>query len=352
MAKKKILPDDFAEIVESGDYQAFVEVFDSCEIDAKVGRGKTANAFSISGLTAKFVRFLIENGLNMNSDCGMGYPAIAFQAENKTILKLMLDNGAKLDYVVDLDVGNALFYACRTSNVKAVKNLLELGASITAKSKFPKSYILDDILSNFDIYDMPEKLSIVKMLLEAGAKASRETSTYVENIVDTFEDCRNDFDKELIGKYSKAEKELASLFGVEVPIIKQLPKIGDNISIKSTGWVHQFDELWEKLVPNRGASNSIQGEIIRIVGKVSYEILDNGAENWDKDFTKMLKALVIYFSTENCEAPEIAKEAIASAKKISKESSYEDLSHLTELAVKWVVSNPVLIELNNVEYDR
>ena len=354
MAKKKVvLPENFRKIVEKGDLQKFMNVFEECEIDARTERGKTTtNAFSVSGLTTKHARFLIENGFNMNSDCGFGYPAVAFQADNKPVLKLMLESGAKLDFVVDAENGSALFYCARNNDVKSVKNLLEFGASITAKSKFSKSYLLDDILSNCKTQELVERVAITKMLLEAGATSSKETKTYVEHIIDTFEDNRESYSKEEISKYSKAEKELASLFSVDLPIINgPLKKIG-TVSLKSTGWVHQFDELWGLLVPKSGQADTIQGEIIRVVGKLSHEILDNGANDWDKDYNKMLAELENYFAIENDADKETAQEAIALSKKISKKSSYEDLSKLTSLAVKWVVANPTLIKIGRVSYDR
>ena len=39
------------------------------------------------------------------------------------------------------------------------------------------------------------------------------------------------------------------------------------ISVKGEKWQDQYNELWNMLVPGNGKANTIQGEMIRIVGK-------------------------------------------------------------------------------------
>ncbi len=357
MAKRKVLPENFRKIVEKGDLQKFANVFEECEIDARLERGKsTANAFSISGLNVKQARFLIENGFNLNSDCGFGYPAIAFQADNRAILKLLLEYRANINCVVDVSKGSALFYAANTNNIKAVKNLLEFGASVTARnSSFSKSYLLDEILSTCTTEQLIDRVAISKMLLEAGAKPSKETTEYVKAILETFEEEKENIKKDEVKKYIKAEKELSELFGVEIPDLNaaKLPPIElPKIEVTSTNWWEQYNELWAILVPERGPSNTIQGEIIRIVGKISYELLDNGGANWDREFVKMARALEKYLTIEDDKDAETANAAIALANKISKRSSETDIIKLSELAVKWVLANPNAIYLEKVDYKR
>ena len=55
-----------------------------------------------------------------------------------------------------------------------------------------------------------------------------------------------------------------------------------------------FQSLWEYLVPSSGKAQTAQGELIRIAGRVSHEVLDNGCMNWDEDFEKMLDSGVIW----------------------------------------------------------
>ena len=67
-------------------------------------------------------------------------------------------------------------------------------------------------------------------------------------------------------------------------------KISDN-------WLEQYKELWELLVPKQGKASTVQGEVIRICGKLEHEILDNGRINWDNDFELMCKELRKYLLT-------------------------------------------------------
>ncbi len=57
------------------------------------------------------------------------------------------------------------------------------------------------------------------------------------------------------------------------------------ITVSETTWQKQHSELWALLVPGSGHANTIQGEVIRISGRLGYEILNNGCMNW----TRILK---------------------------------------------------------------
>ena len=82
--KKKRLIEHFDLVIESGNFESFKKVFEKCEIDAKIPGGKTTrNAFSFKCLTPEHIQFLVDNGLEVNADCGNGLPAVAFHAANK-----------------------------------------------------------------------------------------------------------------------------------------------------------------------------------------------------------------------------------------------------------------------------
>ena len=118
--KKKRLVENFDLIIKSGDFGAFKNVFEKCEIDAKVPGGKTTlNAFSFKNLTPKHIQFLIDNGLEANADCGYGYPAVYFHASNKENLKCLIENGADVNYVASNIRGTALTGACDTLDADA-----------------------------------------------------------------------------------------------------------------------------------------------------------------------------------------------------------------------------------------
>jgi hypothetical protein len=52
-----------------------------------------------------------------------------------------------------------------------------------------------------------------------------------------------------------------------------------------------FAELWEDLVPEQGQATSIQGEILRAVGRLAGEDRRNGCVNWDKYYEHLVEFL-------------------------------------------------------------
>ena len=38
----------------------------------------------------------------------------------------------------------------------------------------------------------------------------------------------------------------------------------------------EFQSFWDLLVPPEGKAETVQGEVIRIAGRIEYEFLDNG----------------------------------------------------------------------------
>lgn len=46
----------------------------------------------------------------------------------------------------------------------------------------------------------------------------------------------------------------------------------------------EYGALWDKLVPKEGQADTIQGELVRAIGKLSDEFYRNGNINWDMGF--------------------------------------------------------------------
>lgn len=353
MAKKrKTLVDNLQEIIDSGNLDAFRAVFDKCEINATNRGATTCNALSYRNLTPEHIQFLIENGLDVNADCGWGYSAVGLQAGNKENLKCLLEHGADIDCIIKEYRGSALSRACSCLDVEAVKNLLEQNASIDVKCDLDQKPLLDAVLAHCDNAYIVNALEISKMLIAAGAFKSEKTKEYVHRIGERFEFFRADFNKESVDRYSDALDELYKIFDV-VPVPRR--KIHDGtsiISIKATTWQKQHEELWNMLVPGKGKAQTVQGEMIRIVGKVLHEILDSGGINWDEDHQKMLRILHTFLQTGSGMESELVEEACNLTKRISPRSDKKELYRLNELVVQWVMANPKPVKLGDVDYDR
>lgn len=106
-----------------------------------------------------------------------------------------------------------------------------------------------------------------------------------------------------------------------------------------------FSRLWDQLVPDSGQCKTLQGEVIRIAGRVGYEVYDNGGINWDCSFGKLLDQ---YLSVVRSGLPmppsSVARAEAAVASLKGRSMSHQAVDDITELAVEWVRLNPVLVE--------
>ena len=56
---------------------------------------------------------------------------------------------------------------------------------------------------------------------------------------------------------------------------------------RSYGWKKEQGRLWRELVPADGQAETLQGELIRIAGKLTDQAYRNGNMNWDADHERM-----------------------------------------------------------------
>ena len=131
--------------------------------------------------------------------------------------------------------------------------------------------------------------------------------------------------------------------------MKYLPLHTETYSLRDASWRQQFDDLWNELVPPSGAASTIQGEVIRIIGRIRYEVMNNGGVNWDENFQKMLAALPRYFRTFDDRA---AERGCFLAPKITANCNERLLDDLTEIVVQWVTQHSDPVKLEQVGYDR
>ena len=109
-----------------------------------------------------------------------------------------------------------------------------------------------------------------------------------------------------------------------------------------------FRALWDYLVPPAGKAPTAQGEIIRIVGRVQHEFLDNGCINWDEDFHKMTDAFWEYLKLGNAFNEEDLKVAgilVQILKENGDKGFIEDrlLDVLSSCAMAWLKQNPEVL---------
>lgn len=353
MAKKrKTLVENFQEIINSGDLDAFAAVFDRCEINAVASRGSSCNAFSFQNLTPAHLRILIDRGLDVNGNCGFHRSAIFYQSRREDNLDFLLKNGAELNLVLTRYVGTALYCAAMRRDEASVKNLVERGADLKGRYGLDDRTVLEELLFSSSNADLPRTLRLSRCLLDAGAERTPECQTAVRKLGENFEFFRADFNPDFVDECSDALDGLYELFAVE-PIPRRVLYDGKTpIRVQGDSWQEQYQALWDLLVPGKGPASTVQGEVIRVTGRVLHELLDNGGVNWDRDFRAMLRALSGYLRQSGGLDQERTEEAIRLASQTGAHTEETQLYRLEELVVAWVLANPEPIPLGKVPYRR
>lgn len=350
MRKKKKLPDNFAQLLEAGDLDAVKAVFETHEIDAKGGPLKEP-AIRWSRLPAELVRWLVANGADVHAVDDRGRSVLDDHAGmwSGSHVALLIELGAD-----PLRVGkygqDALYHACYTKNVEAATALLAAGANPNAEYEMGETP-LKIAVARTNNGDLGRAAPFVELLLAAGAKRTPEMKNAVRELGKTFEFFRADMNPDFVDGCEAGLKRLYELFDVE-PVARRVIHDGSApIEVKSTTWQKQHGELWQLLVPGQGRCKTVQGEVIRLSGRLSREILDNGGINWDEGWEQMARALGTYTSMGTPLSPSQRVERDAILEDIVDRSKTE-LYRLTELSVTWVLANRQPIALGPVDYHR
>ncbi|EGC16902.1 hypothetical protein HMPREF9098_1705 [Kingella denitrificans ATCC 33394] len=53
----------------------------------------------------------------------------------------------------------------------------------------------------------------------------------------------------------------------------------------------EYDELWSAFVPESGSATSLQGELVRLIGRLASEYYRNGNMNWELGYQNMAHCL-------------------------------------------------------------
>ena len=353
-AKKKriTLPKNFKELIEAGDFTAIKAVYDKCELYAYDSAYSKETALHFYNVPESLVRWLVEQGLDINvEDYYNRTPLYQHASIGSEIVKLLLELGADVKKFAR-DGDTPLHIAAGFYRVDTVRILLEHGADINAENSMkqtPLGYALA-CCRNSNIVGMAE---IAVLLLDAGAKITPDMAKSVKRIGSEFEFHRDNFNKDYLAETDAALSKLYALFGVE-PVAKRQTHDGvSKITVVSQKWQKQHNELWELLVPSQGAAKTIQGEVIRITGRIADEFYRNGGANWNADYRKMLNALLKHFAFGIA----LSTEELTEAKKLfsginANSGDNAGIDRLCELAVKWVLENPNPVPLPKPDYKR
>lgn len=354
MAKKrKTLPKNFKELMEAKDIEALKAVYDTCEISAYGGYDKES-ALSFYGVPEELVRWLVAQGADINQ-AGVTYkrtPLHSHAMLRGGNIDLLLELGA--DVAARDKYGDTPLHMAAGSGFSPgmVKALLDHGADPLAEDNMGGTP-LARALARANNTDIEGLADVAALLLEAGTPVTPEMKESVTRIGKEFEFHRENFAEEYLEATDAALARLYQLFDVE-PVPRRYMHDGKTPILVPEGEpLRKHQALWELLIPSSGAAKTVQGEVIRISGKVQSEIHRNGGGNWDADFRKMLDALLVHLASGIPLSPDTMEEAADLVRVIRPRGDGDDEStRLCELAVLWVAANPTPVALEKPAYRR
>jgi hypothetical protein len=346
--KKTSLPEDFRNLLDRGNEEEILAVFRDTDVNARGGYGKQT-ALAFDRLPDKVATWLVENGADFAAKDTWGYTPLHNRAgSRRSSIAWLLALGAD-PHAKDNSGGTPLHSACDSHNAESARLLLEHGARIdepNAKGLTP----LELALRSCANIDIEATVDLSELLLKSGAKRTPRMKEFVTKIGQNFEFHRSGFDPDSVDSTSSALHKLYGIFEVAPVPIRQMHDGKSPIRPKSNTWQKQHQELWELLVPSGGQAETVQGEVIRITGRITDEMERNGGANWDNDYEKMADTFLRLTGGGAGLSPGELNE-VRSIVKTLKEG-YAETSRMAELAVKWVIQNPDPVHLAKQAYER
>lgn len=367
-SRKKLLPKDFDALLRDGDLDQLKAVFDSCEIDARGGYTKQT-ALAYGGCPDALTRWLVEQGADIEATDSYGETPLHSRAGHwEKRPDVLVELGANVS-ARDSRGNTPLHYAARVGNLETMDLLLDRGAepgALNASGQTPLGLALADC-SNAVIARMPPVAERLLPLMTSPASGLRglagrlfggrpatpvtpEMKAAVQRIGAGFEFHRAGYNPDMLEAASAALDRLYVLFDVP-PVPRRVMHDGKApIHAKAPRWQDAHQELWALLVPSSGAAATVQGEVVRVSGKIGDEVDRNGGANWDADFKRMGEAFLRHIGS-GVPLPDDERDRAARA---VAEVRHRDGApgELCELAVSWVALNPAPVALSPPDYTR
>lgn len=348
-AKKKKLPKDFDEILQAGDFEAFKAVFNSCDLNAYGGYRKAPALALCWQCPESWVQWLVEQGADINAPDEYGETPLHHWAHCWTQnVEVLLKLGADVNHS-SRGQGMPLHAAADSYKAENARQLLRYGAQVdvlNSERYTPLEWALYRCQNN----DLEDLVQLAEVLLAAGALRTSRMSEFVTSIGQKFEFMRGDFNPERVEAVSTALHRLYHIFDVE-PVLRRVIHNGiSEIVFDELPPEKQFETLWAQLVPGSGAAKTVQGEVIRIAGRIVHELEGNGGINWDADFKKMADAFLLYVSQGNSLSAPLLKETRELITRLKQRNGQPH--RLVELSLLWVSANRQPIKLANTKYKR
>ena len=345
--KKKTLPANFKELLEAKDLDALKAVFNECELNAYDRYSFKTPALSFYKIPLELMDWLIAQGADINARDEYERTPLHYHAQVNNVEKvaLLLEKGADIESKAAYDE-TPLFAAGYHPEVTAL--LIAKGANVKAKDNMNHNP-MEAMLYSVQSIDISKAAKTAELYLKAGLKPTKFAKEQVTRIGEDFEFHREGFNPEYLEETDSALQQLYKLFDVP-PVPKRIQHDGKSpIVLTGETWEKRYEQAWELLVPSSGRASTVQGEVVRIAGKVNDELLRNAMGNWNKEYQKMLNAISGYLQQGNSLSEKELTE-VADIQKHILEDDGTGTQRLCELATLWVTKNPEPMALEKVNY--
>lgn len=325
---------------------ALKAVFETCEVNAYERYSKTpALAFYLC--SDVFTYWLVDQGADLMARDIYDQTILHIRASDPDAnIAILLELGADVN-AYSRSRGTPLTQTAARFILHHAKMLIANGADVNktdGDGNTPLAWALQ-ICQNMDLV---EAVPYVEFLLEKGARKTAEMKDSTTRIGTSFEFHRSTFNPKHVEQTSHALHCLYDIFEVEPVPRSALGDGGAAILAHGTSVDDRHYALWQLLVPSSGPASTVQGEIIRISGKVHRELAHDGGVNWGAEFRKMTKAFLAHIRSGDPLPAQVCLEAEAAIDAI--EAGYGDAEELLEMAVDWVALNPTPIRLPPTDY--
>jgi hypothetical protein len=134
--------------------------------------------------------------------------------------------------------------------------------------------------------------------------------------------------------------------------VQECPECGAYVDVveaaqKPYDWKKEHQRLWDTFVPASGQADTVQGELVRIVGKLTDEAYRNGNMNWDADCERMWRFVgnrlndpAVFSAEERAEIADLIDEIIEN--KDTPDLSFDGSTFylVNEKVIDWCMAHP------------
>lgn len=357
---RKTLPEAIEQIIASGDVEAVARAVKNCQVGAYLRTDAYRPQLMHFPASQEITEFFLQRGEDINSLDRYQCTPIHWRVRcgHAEQVPFLISRGGDIN-ARDYADRTALFAAVEHLASADIEQLIRWGAdaSAQANSELYGNYTLTEYaLAGRRLFDACKLLEVIRVLLAHGAQPGGKEQDLLRGMDD--QRCRlithgYNADPAVFEANVEALAQLCEIFRVEQAVPRQALQVGQRVEIDPSLKVEdQFWQLWEQLVPSSGVAPCLQGEAVRIAGRISHEIYDNGGLNWDRGFTALAKRFGRIVTSQVALADDDVvrlDQALGCLKTRTVTTNYAEAMQasdvLTQLAVLWVRLNPVLVAL-------